>query len=328
MEMHMAGNVWVVAESWKGAISDGTYEGLALGRGLADGLGVRLEAVLLGHGARDLSASLGLADAVVYADHPALAEATGEETSRALAALASARGPAVILVPITNVSWDLLGLLPGRLEAPFVNFCREITVSGGALQVSSLLYGGKMQVTVAAGSGPVVLAVLPGAGSAEAGRSDAAPTVEEVAVELAEASRVRLLEFVEPDVGDVDISQQDILVSVGRGISAEANLEVAEELADALGGAVCGSRPVIDQGWLPLARQVGKSGVSVKPRLYVAAGISGAPEHVEGMRDAETIIAINTDADAPIFSVADYGVVNDATDVLEALTEAVRKRKG
>ena len=328
MEMHMAGNVWVVADHWKGAISDGTYEVLALGRGVADALGVRLEAVLLGHGNRDLSASLGVADVVLHADHPALAEATGEQASRALVSLAAVRQPVAILVPITNVSWDLLGLLPGRLEAPFVNFCRDIAVSDGALQVSSLLYGGKMQVTVAARPGPVVLAILPGARSADAGRGDAAPAVEDVAVDLAEDARLRLLEFVEPDVGDVDISQQDVLVSVGRGISAEANLEVAEELAEALGGAVSGSRPVIDQGWLPLARQVGKSGVSVKPRLYVAAGISGAPEHVEGMRDADTIIAINTDADAPIFSVADYGVVDDATDVLETLTEAVRKRRG
>jgi electron transfer flavoprotein alpha subunit len=136
------------------------------------------------------------------------------------------------------------------------------------------------------------------------------------------------MEFEEPEAGDVDITQQDVLVAVGRGISNEANLEVAEELADAFGGAVCGSRPVIDQGWLPLMRQVGKSGATVKPRLYVAAGISGAPEHVEGMRDAEMIIAVNPDADAPIFSVADYGIVDDAADVLEALAEAVRKRKG
>ncbi|MFH1330029.1 MAG: electron transfer flavoprotein subunit alpha/FixB family protein, partial [Actinomycetota bacterium] len=114
----------------------------------------------------------------------------------------------------------------------------------------------------------------------------------------------------------------------GRGIESEANLEVAEELAAALGGAVCGSRPVIDQGWLPLARQVGKSGVTVKPRLYVAAGISGAPEHIEGIKDAELIVAFNTDPDAPIFGVADYGVVGDATDLLEALTLAVGERKG
>jgi electron transfer flavoprotein alpha subunit len=324
--MAMAGNVWVVAEHWKGTISDATGELLAVGRGLADALGVRLEAVLLGHGVRDLAASLGPADGVLYVDHPTLADATGMQASRAIAALAAERGPAAILLPTTNVSWDLLGLLPARLGVPLVNFCRDVEVVDGALQVKSVLYGGKMAVTVAAGAGPVVLAVLPGTAAAVSGA--AAPPVEEVVVDLADDTGVRLLAYEEPEAGDVDITQQEALVAVGRGISSESNLEVAEDLADALGGAVCGSRPVIDQGWLPLVRQVGKSGVTVKPRLYVAAGVSGAPEHVEGMKDSELIIAVNTDAGAPIFSVAHYGIVDDATDVLEALAEAVRKRKG
>jgi electron transfer flavoprotein alpha subunit len=324
--MAMAGNVWVVAEPWKGAISDATPELLALGRRLADGLGVRLEAVLLGDGVRDLAGSLGPADTVLYVDHPSLAGDPGPQASRALAALAAERAPAAILVPTTNVSWDLLGLLPARLGAPLVNFCREVEVVDGAIRVGCLLYGGKMTVTVAAGAGPVVLAILPGAASAVT--PGPAPTVEDVAVDLPVDGGVRLVAFQEPEAGDVDITQQDVLVAVGRGISSEANLEVAEDLAGELGGAVCGSRPVIDQGWLPLVRQVGKSGVTVKPRLYVAAGISGAPEHVEGMKDAELIIAVNTDAGAPIFSVADYGIVDDATDILEALAEAVRARKG
>ena len=324
----MAGNVWIAAEHWKGSISDATYELLALGRDLADSLGVGLEAVLLGHGARALAGSLGKADTVLYVDHPVLADATGEQTSRALAALALGRAPSVVLVTTTNVSWDLLGLLPGRLGAPLVNFCRDAEVIDGALQIRSLLYGGKMAVTVAAGPGPVVIGVLPGARSPEAGRSEVAPEVEEVSVDLAGGSGVLLIEYQEPEAGDVDITRQDVLIAVGRGIGSEANLEVAEDLAAALGGAVCGSRPVIDQGWLTLVRQVGKSGATVKPRLYVAAGISGAPEHAEGMKDSELIIAVNTDAGAPIFSVAHYGIVDDATDVLEALAEAVKKRKG
>ncbi len=324
----MTGNIWVAAEHWKGTVSEATYELLALGRDLADSLGVRLEAVLLGHGDQGLAASLGLADAVLYVDDPTLADGAGQQASRALAALASARDPAAILVPTTNVSWDLLGLLPGNMDAPFVNFCRDVEVVAGRLQVRSLLYGGKMTVTVAPGPGPVVLAVLPGTRPPEAGQSPATPTVEEVSLDLADDSRVRLLGFEEPEAGDVDITAQDVLVAVGRGISSEANLEVAEDLAAALGGAVCGSRPVIDQGWLPLVRQVGKSGLTVKPRLYVAAGISGAPEHVEGMKGSELIIAVNTDAGAPIFSIAHYGIVDDATDVLEALAAAVTRRKG
>lgn len=322
----MAGSVWVLAEHWKGAISDATGEALALGRSLADPLGVRLEAVLLGHGMRDLATGLGPADTVLYVDHPSLADPTGLQAGRAIAALASVRSPAVIVVPTTNVSWDLLGLLPGQLGVPLVNVCRGARVTDGAIEVTSLLYGGKMTVTVTVGAGPVVLAILPGAATAVDGGPS--PVVEEVAVDLADDPSVRLLAYEEPEAGDVDITAQEVLVAVGRGISSEANLEVAQDLADALDGAVCGSRPVIDQGWLPMTRQVGKSGLSVKPRLYVAAGISGAPEHVEGMKDAELIVAVNTDAAAPIFSIAHYGVVDDATDVLEALAEAVGKRKG
>jgi electron transfer flavoprotein alpha subunit len=139
---------------------------------------------------------------------------------------------------------------------------------------------------------------------------------------------VTFKKYIEPEAGDVDITQKDVLVAVGRGIGGQENLELAEELAAALDGAVCGSRPVIDQGWLPLSRQVGKSGLSVKPKLYIAAGISGAPEHVEGIKGSELIIAINSDARAPIFNVAHYGIVGDALDLLPALTEQVRAAKG
>lgn len=324
----MTANIWIAAESRKGSISEATFEVLALGRELADALGVQLEAVLIGHGEREAASSLGKADRVLYVDHPSLAGGDGEQVSRAWAALWEQRGPAIVLAPITNLSWDLLGLLPGRLGVPLVNLCREVTATGGALETASILYGGKMALSVSVGSGPAVIAVLPGVRPAEAGRSEVPVTIEDVALDLAADSGIRLLGFDEPEAGDVDITQLDALVAVGRGISSEANIEVAEDLAAALGGAVCGSRPIIDQGWLPLVRQVGKSGVTVKPRLYVAAGVSGAPEHVEGMKDSELIIAVNTDAGAPIFSVAHYGVVDDATDVLEALAEAVKARKG
>jgi len=126
----------------------------------------------------------------------------------------------------------------------------------------------------------------------------------------------------------VDITQQEVLVAVGRGLQSKDNLALAEELANALGGAVCASRPVIDQGWLPLSRQVGKSGMTVKPKIYVALGISGAPEHIEGMKDSSTIIAVNSDPQAPIFNIAHYGVVGDVLDLIPVLTEEVRSRKG
>jgi electron transfer flavoprotein alpha subunit len=126
----------------------------------------------------------------------------------------------------------------------------------------------------------------------------------------------------------MDITKQDVLVAVGRGIQNQDNLSLAEDLAQALGGAVCASRPVIDQGWLPLTRQVGKSGMIVKPKSYLALGISGAPEHVEGMKGSELIIAINTDPHAPIFDVAHYGICGDLLEVIPILTEKLKSRKG
>jgi electron transfer flavoprotein alpha subunit len=319
----MSNAIWVLAEEWRGEISESSFEMLALGRELADGLGASLVAVLVGPEAA--AKALGAADSVLVVDHPG--EPTGEAQSAAIAALVGERRPRALLVGLTNVSWDVAGLLPARAGVPFVNFCRDLVVADGGLVARCLVYGGKMEVTVPVGVEPVVLGVLPGIRPAEAGRLEGDPQVDVVPFEAGEA-RVRFQRYHDPEIGDVDVTQQEVLIAVGRGIENEANIEVAEELATALGGAVCGSRPVIDQGWLPLDRQIGKSGATVKPRLYVAAGISGAPEHVEGMRDAGLILAINTDPDAPIFRIARYGVVADATDVLEMLAERVRAAKG
>jgi electron transfer flavoprotein alpha subunit len=320
----MAGNIWVFAEQWHGQLSKATYEVLALGRELANGLGVRLEAVLLGHAAQDLAHTLGIADTVIYVDHTTLAEPTPGVYTRALGQLLQARQPSNLLISLTNVGMDLGPLLAAQLDAPFVNFCQDVRVVEGKVQPLCLLYGGKIQVAVAPKGEPAILAILPGARPAEKGRGDQIPPVEQVAVSLPETPEVRFKTYVEPQAGGVDISLQEILVAVGRGIQTQENVAIAEELAVELGGAVCGSRPVIDQGWLPLSAQVGRSGVTVKPKLYIAAGISGAPEHVEGMKDSGLIVAINTDAQAPIFNLAHYGIVADALDVLPALTTAVR----
>ncbi|MEM4414258.1 MAG: electron transfer flavoprotein subunit alpha/FixB family protein, partial [Candidatus Caldarchaeum sp.] len=140
--------------------------------------------------------------------------------------------------------------------------------------------------------------------------------------------RTRFQRLIEPEAGDIDITKEEILVAVGRGIQGQENLPIAEELAQALGGALCASRPIVDQGWLPPTRLVGRSGMMVQPKLYLALGISGAPEHIEGMKDAHVIVAINTDPSAPIFEVADYGIVGDLFEIVPKLTEELKKTKG
>jgi electron transfer flavoprotein alpha subunit len=157
------------------------------------------------------------------------------------------------------------------------------------------------------------------AGSFAPTAAGVSPTTETVPAASTDA-RIRFRGLHRPEAGDVDITREAVLVSVGRGIGEQDNIELVEALAAAVGGAVSSSRPIADSGWLPRTRQVGKSGLKVKPKVYLALGISGAPEHLEGMRGAELIIAVNTDPRAPIFSVAHYGAVADLLDVVPALT--------
>jgi electron transfer flavoprotein alpha subunit len=157
------------------------------------------------------------------------------------------------------------------------------------------------------------------------GKGAQPPVLESLAAPALDPLCIALKRYIEPEAGDVDIAKEPLLISVGRGIQNKDNIELAAELAAALGGTVCGSRPVVDQGWLPPSRLVGKSGKHVKPKVYLALGISGAPEHVEGMADSDTIIAVNTDPNAPIFGVARYGTTVDLFELVPALTEKIKQ---
>jgi len=151
------------------------------------------------------------------------------------------------------------------------------------------------------------------------------PVLESIAAPALDHLCITLKRYLEPEAGDVDIARESLLISVGRGIQNRDNIELASELAAALGGTVCGSRPVVDQGWLPPSRLVGKSGKHVKPKVYLALGISGAPEHMEGMAESDTIIAVNTDPNAPIFGAAKYGTTMDLFELIPALTEKIKQ---
>ena len=326
----MTGSICVLAEQWRGQIPEVTYETLALGREVADAAGVPLTAILTGYNSRDLARSLGVADSVIYVDHQLLAEVIPQTCAEAVVQVLRDAPPRALLVPLTNISLGIGTLIGIRMGVPVINFCNDIHVSDGRLEASCVMYGGKIEVRAEAetpGLQPPVFGMWPGVRPADKGRSDRAIPVIDRSVILADTRGIRLCRYIEPEAGGVDLTKEKALVAVGRGIQDRGNIPLAEALAKALGGAVCGSRPVIDQGWLPLSRQVGKSGLTVKPRLYIALGISGAPEHVEGMKGAGLIIAVNSDARAPIFNVAHYGIVGDALEVLPALTAAVEARR-
>ncbi len=322
----MATAIWVVADQWRGRVSDATFEALVLGRELADALGCPLEALLLGHEVAGMATSLGKADRVIAVNHRSLAEPMAGAWSAALAPLVAERNPDAVLIPLTNVTLGIGTFLGAKLGLPVANFCLDVRVASDGFTATTVMYGGKFQATVAIHKRPAILGLRPGARLADSGRAEGPPAQELLTPDLPPTDVV-VTRYIEPEAGDVDLTKQDVLVAVGRGIGNKEHLSMAEEVATALGGAVCGSRPVIDQGWLPLSRQVGKSGLTVHPKLYLAAGISGAPEHVEGMKNSELIVAINTDPRAPIFDVAHYGIVGDALDVLPALAEWLTARK-
>jgi len=311
------GNVLVVAEHLNGALGDVTFEMLAHAKGLAQALGGEVHAALLG-GNDEMTRQLGAASTVYSV--PVGAEFDPETHAAALAAVVEKSRPQVTLVASTSMGMDLAGACASRVGLPLVAYCTSIVYSSGTLRATSQLYGGKMLATSDLGMGPCVAMMLPGYANADSGRTAGLPAVQAMAAP-GTAGKIRFKRLVMPPAGDVDITTKDILVAIGRGIGKKEDIETAQELADALGAAVAASRPVIDAGWLPKARQVGKSGLKVKPKVYLALGISGAPEHIEGMKASSTIIAVNTDKNAPIFDVAHYGIVGDLFEICEALME-------
>jgi electron transfer flavoprotein alpha subunit len=315
----MGSTVLVAGEQLDGVLSDTTYELVALARQLADG-----GSVVAGGGGPGFESAAGTiaADRVCVLGGAHMADYTPEAYGAAVAALASDCGADLVLAATSAVGLDTAAAVAAALGVPLVSYVVGARHEGGALVTTSQLYGGKLLAEAEVAGGRAVLTVVPGSVAGEAGRGQAG-AVESVAAAAA-PGRMVFRGMIRPEAGGVDITKEEILVSVGRGIESQENIELVEELAAAIGGTVSASRPIIDSGWLPKVRQVGKSGVTVKPKLYLAVGISGAPEHLQGMKDAELVVAINTDPDAPIFGVADYGVCGDLFDVVPALTECAK----
>jgi len=223
------------------------------------------------------------------------------------------------MVGFTSMGMDIASSVATALNIPAVSYCANISASGSEFSCNSSMYGGKMNVVTNV-EGPVLAMVLAGSYNAEKGRVSGLPDVENFSADSG-SGNVRFMQLIEPEDADVDITQSNILVAVGRGIGSKDDIEIAEELAEVLDADLACSRPLVDAGWMSKSRQVGKSGLKVKPKVYIALGISGAPEHIEGMKSASTIIAINTDKNAPIFDVADYGMTEDLFDIVEELIE-------
>jgi len=315
-------SIYVITEHLQGQVMEITYVMLAAARSLAGKTGGEVVAVLLGRNAQGLADDFA-ADRVLYLDHAALAEFTPDAYLAALSDLIASELPRVVLLGHTSVGMDVASGLAVRLDLPLVSQCLDIGSANGAQTFTSQICGGKIMAEGEIPDKTLLVTMLPGGFKPEAGRSDKRPEIAPVEPPSLEGLRVTLEGYIEPEAGDVDISKEPILIAVGRGLQSEDDMELVEELAEALGGEICASRPIVDLGWLSTSRMVGKSGRTVKPKLYLAMGISGAPEHVEGMTGSEMIIAVNTDPTAPIFDVAQYGAEVDILDLLEVLVEQI-----
>jgi electron transfer flavoprotein alpha subunit len=317
----MNDDIYVVVEHLQGQVADISYIMLAGASALSKNTGGQVIGVLLGHQVQDLAENLA-ADKVIYVDHPALTDFTSDAYLRTITDLINNNEPRAVIFGNTSIGADLASVLSSRLGLPLVNFCQRIKDNGVFV---SQICGGKIMAESAIPAETTLITMIPGGYKPEEGQSTRAPEVTQVQAPQLDDLRVTLKQYIEPEAGDIDISSESILISVGRGIQNEGNIELAEELAEVLGGVVCASRPVVDQGWLPTSRMVGKSGVKVKPKLYLAFGISGAPEHIEGMSDSDMVIAINTDPTAPIFDIAKYGAEIDMFDLFDALIEQLEE---
>jgi electron transfer flavoprotein alpha subunit len=317
------GDVYVLAEHRRGELREVTLEMLGKGRELAEQLGGSLKAVLLGHGVDAFADELASqAHQVLVVEDGRLEDFNSDLYQKVLASLLADRKPTLTLIGHTACGMDLAPSLAAELDLPLATDCVGFEFEDGRLLAIREMYAGKLQASVSFGESEQYMATV---------RQAAFPIQELeplggqiVAVDsplTEEAKRKKFVEYVEAAVGDVDIAQSEVIVAVGRGIKEQENLEIMEKLAEAVGGVLAGSRPVIDSGWLPPDRQVGQSGKTVKPKLYLAVGISGASQHLAGMKASDTIVAINKDPGAPIFNVATYGIVDDLFKVVPVLTE-------
>lgn len=320
----MANPIWVVVEHSGGQIQGSSLEAL----NAAMGLGQEVSAVVLGHQVQEVAEAAAKAGVqVLHLDHEALAPYNTVTWVHALSAMAQAHSPKAILMSHGLMARDLAARLAARLSGAVITDCTKVSADGDDLLVERPLYAGKLLAKAkVTGSGTKVV-TLRGKSYDKAPAKDGG-SVEAVSAEFEPCGKCRVQDFVAAGGGAVSLTEADIVVSAGRGIGAPENFQVVEDLAGVLGAAVGASRAVVDAGWREHASQVGQTGKVVNPNLYFACGISGAIQHLVGMQNSKTIVAINKDADAPIFKKADYGIVGDLFEVVPALTSAFKEAQG
>jgi electron transfer flavoprotein alpha subunit len=316
--------IWVYAEQSEGRPAATTLELLTKARELGD-----VEAIALGPGGRGAAPALGRhgAGRVLVNEDAVFAEYLAEPATDCLAALVAAESPDLVLFAFSSDSREVAGRLAARLGTGLISNAMDVEARDGGFAARVPYFGGAKVATYRANARPAIVLVRPK--SFEPSESGGDAEVLEVDAAIGEGSRrSRIVETKTEAADKVKLEDAKVIVSGGRGLGGPENFHYVEELADALGGAAGASRAVVDAGWVPYAMQVGQTGKTVRPGVYIAAGISGAMQHTVGMKGSKVIVAINKDPDAPILKMADLGVVGDALKILPKLTEAVKARKG
>lgn len=326
----MTDRILVVAEQREGKLNRVSLETLAAAQAIGRETGWPVDVVLPGFHTAALAQELAgyKAEKVYDLEGPSLAAYTSDAYVHALKALVARVQPKLVLFPHTYQVRDFAPRLALALDRTLISDAIGYKHESGKLLFTRQMFQGKFVADVSfAGEAPWLATLQIGSFRADQAEKGAAQ-VETVEAAAPPALRITPHEVFQEAKQAVDLSQAEVIVAVGRGIKEQKNLAIAEDLAKALGGDVAASRPICDHGWLPLERQIGSSGQTVAPKLYIALGISGAIQHIVGMKGSRTIVAINKDKEAPIFEIADYGVVGNLFDVVPALTEEIKKAKG
>ena len=324
--------VWVFAEQREGHLEKVSLELLGEGRKIADKLGIKLTALLLGSGIKDLGKGLRNhgADEVLVVDNKELEHYTTDGYTKVICDLVNKRKPGILFIGATFIGRDLGPRVAARLETGLTADCTslDVDITNGNLLATRPAFGGNLMATIVCPDHrPQMATVRPGVFE-KLEEEEKEGGVEEIPVNLSsEDIRTKVLEIVKENKEIVDISEANFIVAGGRGMGSQENFKLLYELAEALGGVVAASRAAVDKGWLDKAYQVGQTGKTVRPNIYIACGISGAIQHVAGMQDSDLIIAVNKDESAPIMKIADYGIVGDIVKVIPQMIAEVNAIK-
>jgi electron transfer flavoprotein alpha subunit len=326
--------ILVITEQRQGKWNNASFETLAAGQQIASSLSGTVSALVVGKGVDSLAGELAAKTVaeVLQAEHDLLESYTPDGFCIALKQVVEATKPDLVLFPHTYQVRDFAPKLAATLGKGMIGDCVGYRNESGKLVFVRQMFQGKTVADVTfLGEGPWFASFQLGAFRADpvSLAEGGAKPIQRISVELKpEQIRTKPLELFKEAKSAVDLTQAPLIVAIGRGIKAPENIQQAEAVAKAMGAEIAASRPICDEGWLPMERQIGSSGQTVAPKLYLALGISGAIQHVVGMKGARTIVAINKDQNAPIFEIADYGVVGDIFEIMPALTEELQKAKG